>query len=127
PEFQSITPGQFVMTYCGEGLGYDPLLGRPMSIHRLREGPAGPEFAMLFDVTGRLTGWLSRRREGDELRVVGPLGRGFEPRPRVQRMLLVGGGIGSAPLVWLADELAAEGREVTLVLGARSESQIYPP
>jgi dihydroorotate dehydrogenase electron transfer subunit len=60
------------------------------------------------------------------VRVVGPLGRGFEPRERVQKMLLVGGGIGSAPLIWFADELVREGREVTLVLGGRSTPQIYP-
>jgi dihydroorotate dehydrogenase electron transfer subunit len=125
PDYQSVTPGQFVMAYCGEG--FDPLLGRAMSIHRLREGAAGPEFALLFDLVGRGTDWLSRRREGDAVRLVGPLGRGFEPRPRVQRMLLVGGGIGCAPLIWLADELVGQGREVTLILGGRSEAQVYPP
>ncbi len=124
PQLQTITPGQFVMAYCGEGA--DPLLGRAMSIHRLRERDSGPEWAILFDIVGRGTEWLSRRGEGDVVRMVGPLGRGFEPRPRVQRMLLVGGGIGSAPLIWLADELVAQGREVTLILGGRSETQIYP-
>lgn len=122
---QSVVPGQFVMAYCGEGA--DPLLGRALSVHRLRQAASGPEWAVLFDVVGRGTEWLARRREGDVVRMVGPLGRGFEPRPRVQRMLLVGGGIGCAPLVWLADDLAAEGREVTLVLGGRGEAQIFPP
>ncbi|MBM3139310.1 MAG: dihydroorotate dehydrogenase electron transfer subunit [Chloroflexi bacterium] len=122
---RTITPGQFVMLTCGEGA--DPLLGRAMSIHRLREGSAGPEWSILFDIVGRGTEWLSQRRDGDLVRVVGPLGRGFEPRPRVQRLLLIGGGIGCAPLIWLADEVAAEGREVTLVLGGRTEAQIFPP
>lgn len=118
------SPGQFVMAYVGEGA--DPLLGRALSIHRVREGERGPEFALLFDVVGRGTDWLARRRAGDLVRMVGPLGRGFEPRPRVQRMLLVGGGIGCAPLIWLADELAADGREVALVLGGRTPAQIFP-
>jgi dihydroorotate dehydrogenase electron transfer subunit len=122
---QSLTPGQFVMVHCGEGA--DPLLGRAMSIHRLRDGTSGREWSILFDIVGRGTEWLSRRREGDAVQVVGPLGRGFEPRPRVSRMLLVGGGIGCAPLIWLADQFAAEGREVTLILGGRSGAQIYPP
>lgn len=120
----AITPGQFVMAYCGEGA--DPLLGRALSIHRLRRTDAGDEWALLFDIVGRGTEWLGRRREGDIVRMVGPLGRGFEPRTRVQRMLLIGGGIGCAPLIWLADQLVDEGREVTLVLGGRSEAQIFP-
>jgi len=120
----SAVPGQFVMVYAGES--FDPLLGRALSIYRVREGAQGPEFAVLFDVVGRGTDWLARRRAGDEVRIVGPLGRGFEPRERVQKMLLVGGGIGVAPLVWFADTLIADGREVTMVLGGRGEAQIYP-
>lgn len=118
-------PGAFLMAYVGEGL--DPLLGRALSVHRIREGRDGPEFALLFDVVGRGTDWFSRRAAGDEVAFVGPLGHGFEVRPRVQRMLLVGGGIGVAPLVWLADELIADGRDVTLLVGGRTEAQIYPP
>jgi dihydroorotate dehydrogenase electron transfer subunit len=120
----SASPGQFVMTYAGET--FDPLLGRAFSIYRKREGEHGAEFGILFDIVGRGTDWLARRREGDMVRMVGPLGRGFEPRERVQKMLLVGGGIGVAPLVWFADELIAQGREVTMVLGGRSAAQIYP-
>lgn len=124
-ELRGAVPGQFLMTYIGEHR--DPLLGRPLSFHRMRDGADGPQFAVLFDVAGRGTDWLARRAPGDEVRVVGPLGRGFEPRARVQRMLLVGGGIGSAPLIWLAEQLVAAGREVTLLLGGRSQSQIFPP
>ena len=118
------TPGQFLMVYIGEG--EDPLLGRAISIHRLREGEHGPEFALLFDVVGRGTRWLAERRPGDSVEMVGPLGHGFEPDTRAQRHLLVGGGIGAAPLVWLADDLAAQGREVTLILGGRTPAQIFP-
>lgn len=127
--FRPATPGQFVMAYAGEtgGVQTDPLLGRAFSFHRVREGVDGREFALLFDVVGRGTTWLAAREAGDAVRVVGPLGRGYEPRARVQRMLLVGGGIGSAPLIWLAEQLASEGREVTLVLGGRSAQHIYPP
>jgi dihydroorotate dehydrogenase electron transfer subunit len=122
--FAHVQPGQFVMAYAGDT--YDPLLGRALSVHRLREGPRGLEFALLLDIVGRGTAWLAGRSAGDQVRVVGPLGRGFEPRRRVERMLLVGGGIGCAPLVWLADRLVEEGREVTLVLGGRTEAQVYP-
>lgn len=127
--FRSAQPGQFVMAYANEtdSAQTDPLLGRAFSFHRVRDGVNGREFALLFDVVGRGTKWLAAREVGDIVRVVGPLGRGYEPRARVQRMLLVGGGIGSAPLIWLAEELVQQGREVTLLLGGRSTHQIYPP
>ena len=118
------SPGQFVMAYAGDGA--DPLLGRALSIHRLRTTDRGREFALLFDVVGRGTDWFAHRRPGDEVRMVGPLGHGFDVRERVEHMLLVGGGIGSAPLVWLADELVAQGREVTMILGGRTPDQIFP-
>ena len=124
-ELAVASPGQFVMAYVGED--DDPLLGRAFSFHRLRDGGGGAEFALLFELVGRATGWLARRRPGDAVRVVGPLGRGFEPRGGVQRMLLVGGGIGCAPLIWLADRLVEQEREVTLVLGGRTEAQVFPP
>ena len=123
-ELHAASPGQFVMAYAGD---YDdPLLGRPFSFHRTRDGRDGAEFALLFDVVGRGTDWMARRRAGDSMRVVGPLGRGFEPRGGVRHMLLVGGGIGCAPLIWFADRLVAEGRDVTLVLGGRSDVQVFP-
>lgn len=125
PEFAAATPGQFVMAYVSER--FDPLLGRAFSFHRMREARDGPEFSILFDIVGVGTDWLARRAPGDAVRVVGPLGRGFEPRPRVEHMLLVGGGIGVAPLIWLADTLIAGGRQVTMLLGGRSEAQIFPP
>ena len=124
-ELRHAQPGQFVMAYAGEH--EDPLLGRAISVHRVREGRGGTEFALLFDVVGRGTDWLARRSPGDAVRVVGPLGRGFEPRERVGHMLLVAGGVGCAPLVWLADRLVEDGREVTLVLGGRSAAAIFPP
>lgn len=136
-------PGQFVMLRCadlsaealasrpegamrGSDLADDPLLPRPMSIHRVRRGPGGPEFAILYDVVGRGTEWLSRREAGDPVYAWGPLGRGFAVGRASQHLLLVAGGIGVAPLVWLADEEVRRGRSVTLVAGGRSAGQIFP-
>ena len=121
---QHSRPGEFLMTCIGDG--FDPLLGRALSIHRLRDGFSGPEFGLLFEVVGRGTKWLAQRSVGDEISFVGPLGHGFEVRPRVKQMLLISGGIGCAPLIWLAEELTADGRDVTLVLGGRSREQIFP-
>jgi dihydroorotate dehydrogenase electron transfer subunit len=133
------TPGQFVMLRCGQpspvgeappraiDLPDDPLLPRAMSIHRVRPGPDGPEWSILYDVVGRGTEWLAARRAGDLIFCWGPLGHGYTVRRGAQHLLLVGGGIGVAPLVWLADEAAAQGKNVTFVLGGRSAQQIFPP
>lgn len=121
---QGAQAGQFVMVLCGEGS--DPLLPRAFSIHRLRSGPDGDEFALLFTVTGRGTAWLSQRQIGAFVSLFGPLGHGYTVHPGARNLLLVGGGVGIAPLVWLADERAARGDNLVLLLGARTDDQLYP-
>jgi dihydroorotate dehydrogenase electron transfer subunit len=121
---QGATVGQFVMVHCGEGL--DPLLPRAFSIHRLRQGGSGPEWALLFTVVGTGTAWLSQRQPGDAIRLFGPLGRGYSVKPSARNLLLIAGGIGVAPLVWLADERVSRGDSVTVLIGARSADQLYP-
>lgn len=121
PEIAALArPGQFVMVRCGEG--YDPLLRRPLSIHRL----TGSTLALLFAVVGRGTEWLSRRWEGQALDIFGPLGNGFSIHQASKNLLLVAGGIGIAPVVALADEALARGCSATLLLGAENGTQIYP-
>jgi dihydroorotate dehydrogenase electron transfer subunit len=125
-------PGQFLMIRCGEG--WDPLLPRPMSFHRFRQVPSTGsgqaqderQFAVLFDVRGRGTEWLSRRRAGDGIDLFGPLGRGYAVARQSQNLLLVAGGIGVAALVALADQAIAQGRAVTLLQGARTAAGLFP-
>jgi dihydroorotate dehydrogenase electron transfer subunit len=119
------SPGQFVMVRCGQG--YDPLLRRPFSIHRV--GQNG-EIAFLYQVVGRGTQWLSYRRPGDTLDLLGPLGKGFVISPyeglEDNRLLLIAGGIGIAPLIFLAEK-ALEGQcVVTLFIGAKNADLVYP-
>ncbi len=118
-------PGRFLMIHCGDG--FDPLLPRPLSFHRFRQHSGERQFAILYDVRGRGTAWLSRRRAGEQLAMFGPLGRGFAINPRAQNLLLVGGGLGVAALVALADQAVAAGRAVTLLQGARTAAKLYPP
>ncbi|HEY7467737.1 MAG TPA: dihydroorotate dehydrogenase electron transfer subunit [Dehalococcoidia bacterium] len=134
------TPGQFVMLRCADlmaggsesasavDLADDPLLPRAMSYHRVRQGEDGAEFAILYDVVGRGTAWLARREPGDLVYAWGPLGKGYSlPRQGAgQNLLLVGGGIGIAPLLWLADEAAAKGHSVVLIDGARDARGVFP-
>jgi dihydroorotate dehydrogenase electron transfer subunit len=114
-------PGQFVMVRCGEG--HDPLLRRPLSIHRV-DNTGGA--ALLFDVVGRGTSWLSQRAPADLVDLMGPLGSGFLVKPAAKNLLLVAGGIGIAPLAFLAEEATRLGRAVTVLLGARKASQLCP-
>lgn len=128
---QSARPGQFVHFRAGEF--FDPLLRRPISIHRVgREGVSGPgapgpgEVSFLFQVVGKGTTWLADRKAGDEVDVLGPLGHGFEINPATRNLLLVGGGVGVAPLVMLAEEALARGLAVTLAHGARTAAAVFP-
>ncbi len=118
-------PGRFLMIHCTDAL--DPLLPRPMSFHRFREAGGERQFAILYDVRGRGTAWLSGRKAGDALTMFGPLGRGFEVDAGSENILLVAGGLGVAAVVSLADEAVAAGRSVTLLQGARTAAKLCPP
>jgi dihydroorotate dehydrogenase electron transfer subunit len=136
-------PGQFIMLRCSDDAAYnphptsnvqhptsafdaDPLLPRPMSYYRVRDTKSGPEWGILYDVVGRGTAWLAARKPGDGVYAWGPLGRGYEIGSGSQNLLLIAGGIGVAPLVWLADNACARGLNVTMVVGARDASRIFP-
>jgi dihydroorotate dehydrogenase electron transfer subunit len=118
-------PGRFLMLHCGDA--YDPLLPRPMSFHRFRHSDGERQFAILYDVRGRGTALLSAFSSGDQVPVFGPLGRGYSVNRDAQNLLLVGGGLGVAALIALADEAVAASQSVTLLQGARSAAHLYPP
>lgn len=85
-------PGQFVHIKCGAG----QLLRRPVSICDVD----GDRLHIVFEVRGEGTAWLSRRKAGEQLDVLGPLGHGFDLTE--EKLLLVGGGIGVPPLLFSA-------------------------
>jgi len=110
-------PGQFVMVRCG-----DLPLRRPLSIH----AADGGKIALLFRVTGSGTGLLSGTEVGDEVQLTGPLGNGYSLPDLDGRVVLIAGGMGIAPLFFLAAMLP-EPRQATLVYGARSSVELYRP
>lgn len=105
--------GQFISLYCNDGT---KLLPRPISLCGI-EKEAG-NLRMVYRVTGENTGTeeFSKMKEGDTVRVLGPLGNGFTLGDK--KAFLIGGGIGIPPMLQLAKELNCE---KTAVLGYRDE------
>jgi dihydroorotate dehydrogenase electron transfer subunit len=124
PLARGASPGQFLMLRYGTGS--DPLLPRPMSYHRVRQGADGEEVAILYRAWGRGTALLAQQRPGEELLTWGPLGRGYAVPPRSQNLLLVAGGMGIASLTWLAEQSVAKGKDVTLIIGVGTAEQALP-
>jgi dihydroorotate dehydrogenase electron transfer subunit len=100
-------PGQFYMLTAAErwGGGTDerPFLPRAFSVMRSRDGMLD----FLLEDVGPGTNRLAELEAGDELLVLGPLGRGFAPPRQGRRPILVGGGVGIAPLAIWGDVLGA--------------------
>ncbi|MBN2465145.1 dihydroorotate dehydrogenase electron transfer subunit [candidate division WOR-3 bacterium] len=111
-----VKPGQFLNVRVSSGL--DPLLRRPISVCDVERD----RVRLVFRVVGRGTAMLSRVRAGDELDVLGPLGRPA-PELRHKDILLCGGGIGTAPLLFLARRLKRANR-LQIVIGARTETEL---
>ncbi len=107
-------PGQFVH------LTVDPLLPlrRPISIQRV--SPQEGWVELLYKVVGKGTALLAEKQPGDRVSLLGPVGRPFEVNHR--RPLLIGGGVGMPPMVFLAEQLSAQGRaddlEPLVILGS---------
>jgi dihydroorotate dehydrogenase electron transfer subunit len=113
-------PGQFIMLQCGE----DNLLRRPLSIHNVDDNRSS--LAVLFSIVGKGTKWLSQRQPGENIDILGPLGNGYSINPASRNLLLVGGGIGIAPLPFLARTAIDNKCDVTILMGASTTEQICP-
>ncbi len=106
-------PGQFVNVLVAEG--WDPLLRRPMSI----AGTGPGVITLIYKIIGRGTAAMSTWQPGDRADLLGPLGRGWEV-PADGFPVLLGGGVGIAPILYLRQHLAAAGRTHHLIMGART-------
>ena len=126
---QDAYPGQFVMIKVNQGT--DPLLRRPFSIHRLWTGLNARKrnlkgIQILFRVVGRGTAQLASFAKGAEIDIIGPLGKGFRLEKHISFPILVAGGIGIAPLLFLADQLKKKYSlvEPHLFLGGKTANDI---
>lgn len=128
PEFASAQPGQFVMVRVSGAI--DPLLRRPFGIFDVgmhtpaQSGAvAQPYFEMLYRVVGKGTALLSTLHGSDLLDILGPLGTGFDLGSPDEEKLIVGGGVGLAPLYLLARELVKRS-QVRLFAGGRTRDDV---
>ena len=110
-------PGEFVMVRGDWGV--HPVLPRAFSL--VESGERG---AILVKAIGEGTERLAAMAVGDDLMVFGPLGQAYKPDTTGRKHVLVAGGVGVAPLLFLARELAAAGGSSTFLYGARTEHDL---
>lgn len=120
PVVRRLKAGQFFNIVCRFPTSVDPLLRRPYSVYRVDVEASTLTF--LVRPFGRGSAWLAERKPGEKLGMLGPLGNAFEVSPRAQRLAMVAGGVGVAPLVMLSDEAVSRGLDVVFVMGAADES-----
>ena len=115
-------PGQFFHLLCPSVGDEMPFLRRPMSIYGA--WPGRGELHFLYKVTGAGTRGLASLAPGDELSVVGPLGRGFRIEESWNRLMLVARGVGMATLAPLALAARERGKHLVAVLSARDPEHL---
>ncbi|MDD4953821.1 MAG: dihydroorotate dehydrogenase electron transfer subunit, partial [Candidatus Omnitrophica bacterium] len=105
PIAKSARPGEFVTIKISAG--DQPLLRRPFGVHRV----GANRFEILYEVVGPGTRILSKKKAGEYIDIIGPLGQGFDyhrPSTIDHRPILVAGGMGVAPLLFLAEKLVTK-------------------
>jgi dihydroorotate dehydrogenase electron transfer subunit len=128
---QAATAGSFVHLSCDESLP----MRRPLSI--MRAHPQHGSIEVLYKIVGPGLSLLSEKKAGDRISSLGPIGNGFVPHPQRPRTLLVGGGVGIPPMIFLAETLLARpagpwkplvlmGSEVPFPFRARPSTILVP-
>lgn len=108
-------PGQFINIKIDDTTS--PLLRRPFSIHFIK----GDEIEIVFGIMGMGTKKMNCKKTGDLLDIIGPLGKPFTINRSEELSILVGGGLGAAPLSFLSKCLEDNGKKVITILGARTK------
>ena len=120
-QLPEMLPGQFVEVRVDQTPSV--LLRRPISIHYYSK--ENNELGLLVQLVGDGTRWMATLKAGDILNLVLPLGNGFTlPADASGHPLLIGGGVGVAPLLYLGMKLKEKGVEPTFLLGSRTENEL---
>jgi dihydroorotate dehydrogenase electron transfer subunit len=125
-EFATPLPGQFILIHLKNRR--DILLGRPFSISGFHRHAHSVQIEILYRIAGQGTRLFSRLRAGDDLDILGPLGRPFEIPMGIKNVILVSGGIGIAPIRYLLTFIRAMGLERALrtdvYMGAKTVDEL---
>jgi dihydroorotate dehydrogenase electron transfer subunit len=113
-------PGQFV--HLKPAAPGPLLLRRPFSINRVR----GKNIYIMYRVVGRGTSLLSTMDKGEELDVMGPLGKCFELRRSFKEHVILAGGMGLAPMIFLADRLKVLKLDQKIFYGCSGKNDLLP-
>jgi dihydroorotate dehydrogenase electron transfer subunit len=122
PEIENVHPGQFAMFYLNKG---ELLLPRPISVC-----DAGDErLRFVYHVVGKGTEAMANM-QNSTVKILAPLGKGFftsaiTARSSLKNVALIGGGIGTPPLLYLAKKLKEQGAKVNTFLGFRSRPILH--
>lgn len=117
PDFR---PGQFAQVRVDSSPA--TFLRRPISIHDVDYGRN--TFKLLIQVAGKGTETLSRLGNGDSINLIYPLGNSFSLPDKTDKVLIVGGGCGVAPLMFLGKYLKSSGYTPDILLGFRNKERI---
>ncbi len=117
---KEVAPGQFVQVKVCTGV--QPLLRTPLSVHDVNAEQGHLE--LLYRVVGESTRLLSQVQTGAVLNLLGPLGNGFSLPTSGTEAWLLAGGIGVAPMFYLARKMRQQGVTVRLLYGARTAQEL---
>ena len=119
PIIKKARPGQFIHIRTQDGL--EPFFRRPFSIYRAKE-----YIEILYEVVGPGTGLLASKQKGDNIDVLGPVGTPFSLPPKgTKNVVMIAGGIGVAPFLFLSDVLKKQKCALTLLYGGRTGGHVY--
>jgi dihydroorotate dehydrogenase electron transfer subunit len=117
---KNVGAGQFVNIRCCSPDKRDPLLRRPFSVFDVEK--KFNVFSILYRVRGKGTRYMSELKKGDTVNMAGPLGKPVEPVSLKGNLLLIGGGMGIAPLNLISRIAADEGKKVSVLAGFKDSS-----
>ncbi|MCD4780212.1 MAG: dihydroorotate dehydrogenase electron transfer subunit [Candidatus Omnitrophica bacterium] len=116
---KNVRPGQFIHIRVRDSV--EPFFRRPFCVYRAQDS-----IDILYEVVGKGTALLSAKKKNDQLDILGPLGNTFSMPPEgVQTVVMIAGGIGVAPFLFLTDQLKTRPVHLILLYGGRTKEHIF--
>lgn len=117
---ETVKAGQFIHIRVHDSL--EPFFRRPFSVYRAQK-----HIEIFYEAVGPGTKILAEKKRGDDVDVLGPVGTPFTlPAENIRQVVMIGGGIGIAPLLILSDELKKRKLELIVLYGGRTREHVYP-